>query len=133
MQNFLPLPELCARRDKGGGVAYGDEFVVYTKAQIPTWYHIRLRSSRLQEELTEAALEVGRVVKIYMSELDFQLQRLRSLPAIQPRSASVLDQKPWFFLNAARVNPSCIAIAGRGSTLEDTLVPTLLAVLSRPW
>lgn len=54
MPSLLNLPELCASQDEGGGVAYGDEFIVFTKAQIPAWYLTRLRSSRLQEELTKA-------------------------------------------------------------------------------
>ena len=133
MQYILTIPELCAELDTGGGVACGDDFVVFTRAQIPDWYLTELGSPELQDELTKAALEVELVVNFYMSRSDLGGQGLRSLPTLQCESSDQLDQKPWFFLNAAKVDPRGIGIAGRGNMIGGTLVETLLAVLSRPW
>ena len=129
----LSLPELCAELDEGGGVACGGDFVVFTRAQIPDWYLTELGSPELQDELTKAALAVELVVNFYMSRSDLAGRGLRSLPALQNKSSHELDQKPWFFLNAAKVDPQGIGIAGRGNMIGGTLVETLLAVLSRPW
>ena len=55
------------------------------------------------------------------------------LPTFPCETSHQLDQKPWFFLNAAKTEPRRIGIAGRGNVIGGTLVETLLAVLSRPW
>ena len=129
----LTIPELCAEHDQGGGVACGDDFIVFTRYQIPDWYLTKLGSPELQDELTEAALAVEAVVNFYMSRSDLGGQGLRSLPALQSMTLHEIERKPWFFLNAAKVDPRGIGIAGRGNTIGGTLVETLLAVLSRPW
>ena len=129
----LTIPELCAEHDQGGGVACGDDFIVFTRYQIPDWYLTRLGSPQLQDGLTEAALAVEAVVNFYMSRSDLGGQGLRSLPILQRRTHHELDRKPWFFLNAAKVDPRGIGIASRGNAIGGTLVETLLAILSRPW
>lgn len=129
----LTIPELCAEHDQGGGVACGDDFIVFTRYQIPDWYLTELGSPELQDELTEAAFAVEAVVSFYMSRSDLGGQGLRSLPILRSRTFHEIDQKPWFFLNAAKVDPHGIGIAGRGNTIGGTLVETLLAILSRPW
>lgn len=129
----LTIPELCAEHDQGGGVACGDDFIVYTRYQIPDWYLTELGSPDLQDALTRAALAVEAVVNFYTSRSDLGGQGLRSLPTLQCMTNHEIDQKPWFFLNAAKVDPHGIGIASRGNTIGGTLVETLLAVLSRPW
>ena len=129
----LTLTELCSEMDQGGGVACGGDYIVFTRAQIPDWYLTELGSPELQDELTKAALAVETVINFYMSRSDLGGQGLRSLPALQTNTSHEIDQKPWFFLNAAKVDPRGIGIAGRGSMIGGTLVETLLAVLSRPW
>ena len=134
MQYILTIPELCAEHDQGGGVACGDDFIVFTRAQLPDSYLTYLGEDQdLEVELTEAALAVELLVNFYMSREDLGGQGLRSLPHVENKTHHQLDQNPWFFLNAAKVDPRGIGIAGRGDTIGGTLVETLLAVLSRPW
>ena len=122
----LSLPELCAELDEGGGVACGGDFVVFTRAQIPDWYLTELGSPELQDELTKAALAVELVVNFYMSRSDLAGRGLRSLPALQNKSSHELDQKPWFFLNAAKVDPQGIGRRNACGNIARRLEPSLV-------
>ena len=119
---YMILPELCANLDTGGGVAYRDIFLVYTKQRPGDHSADKFSHSNLFDQLQVSAYEVSQSISFFFRSPEFDVEDLQSLPS-QPG-----QEGPNFFINAASRNPSRIGIAGDG-----TLIDTLSSVLRRPW
>jgi hypothetical protein len=126
------LSQVCASFDKGGGVALGDAFAVYSiVASPPIWTNTVLQSG-VYAELLSAASVVSSVIPVLITPEDVCMSDIVSLPcptgsAFDSAPDITLENNlPWFLLNASRFSNH--QIIGRKNTPE-----TLLMILQRPW
>ena len=133
-ENYDPkgLSRLCASFDKGGGVALGDAFAIYSiVASSPDWSTISSKSG-FQAELISAASVVGSVIPVLVTPDDVFTVNIVSLPCLKhppfnpAREISPHDNLPWFLINASKFSKH--QIVGR-----ENIVESLLMILQRPW
>jgi hypothetical protein len=133
-ENYDPkgLSQLCASFDKGGGVALGDAFAIYSVvASSPDWSTTSSKS-RFQAELISAASAVGNVIPVLVTTENVFTVNIVSLPCLKhppfnsAREISPHDCLPWFLINASKFSKH--QIVGRKDIVES-----LLMILQRPW
>lgn len=133
-ENYDPkgLSQLCASFDKGGGVALGDAFAIYSiVASSPDWSTTSSKSG-FQAELISAASAVGNVIPVLVTTENVFTVNIVSLPCLKhppfnsAREISPHDSLPWFLINASKFSKH--QIVGRKDIVES-----LLIILQRPW
>lgn len=114
------LPEMCAEYDKGGGVRFKENFVIYTTAPLSPSLRSTITGRSSCPRLTAAAARILNTIPIYYNRHEVLEADLVSL--LRPTN----DQKPWWIMHAAMNKSHCIV--GTNNVVE-----TLLLVLRRPW
>ena len=126
MDGIASLTEQYATKDRGGGVALGNCFMVYTKATSlsPIWYH-RTANTGYPADLVNAAVAIERSLPVH-DRHGTEHVALTSLPVPSDPPYNDVERLPWFFMHAS-------VSKKHGIVGEGCMVQTMLLILHRPW